>query len=111
METSYFANIRNLDISKVISIALYGPKWITIRTYPYLYPKWYMIEDVKKDGDTDKYRERYYNEILNRLSAEKVYKDLKDCILLCWEKPGVFCHRRLVAEWIESKLGTVVPEI
>ena len=32
-------------------------------------------------------------------------------ILLCWESLNVRCHRRLVAEWLEEKLGIVVPEL
>ena len=35
-------------------------------------------------------------------------------VLLCWEKPGgtsaAFCHRRLVAQWLQSELGHVVSE-
>jgi hypothetical protein len=23
-----------------------------------------------------------------------------DCVLLCWEAPGVRCHRRIVADWL-----------
>lgn len=34
-----------------------------------------------------------------------------DVVLLCYEKPGQFCHRRLVAEWFEQELGLVVPEL
>jgi hypothetical protein len=30
--------------------------------------------------------------------------------LLCWEAPGKFCHRRLVAAWLEDALGIDVPE-
>jgi hypothetical protein len=34
-----------------------------------------------------------------------------DAILLCWESFNVRCHRRLVAEWLEEKVGIVVPEV
>jgi hypothetical protein len=30
--------------------------------------------------------------------------------MLCWEKPGEGCHRRICAEWLETALGIVVPE-
>ncbi len=33
-----------------------------------------------------------------------------NCALLCWESPGVFCHRRRVAEWLEQSLNIEVPE-
>lgn len=33
-----------------------------------------------------------------------------DVALLCYEKPGEFCHRRLVAEWIRQETGVCVDE-
>ena len=26
-------------------------------------------------------------------------------VLLCWESPGDFCHRRMIAKWIEEEKG------
>ena len=34
-----------------------------------------------------------------------------DVILLCFEKPGEFCHRHLVAQWLKSNLNIDVIEI
>jgi uncharacterized protein (DUF488 family) len=49
---------------------------------------------------------------LSKLDPQKVFSDLgQDAILLCWEKPGEDCHRRLVAEWLEGLLGIKVPEL
>ena len=45
-----------------------------------------------------------------------MYQELKDCVLVCFESPKdiasgkKFCHRRMVAGWIETELGIVVPE-
>lgn len=51
-------------------------------------------------------------EILEGLDPQKVFDDLaEDAILLCWEAPGKFCHRRLVAAWLEEKLGVQMPEL
>jgi uncharacterized protein (DUF488 family) len=52
-----------------------------------------------------------YKKILDNLDPRKVYEDLgQEAILLCWEKPGDFCHRGMVAEWLEEHLGIRVPE-
>ncbi|MDV6237616.1 DUF488 family protein [Leptospira ellisii] len=57
-----------------------------------------------------------FNEKLFKLDAVEVLEQLKelsqgkDLALLCYEKPGDFCHRRLVAEWLERKTGIEVPE-
>ena len=57
------------------------------------------------------YTQRYYNETLSRLDPQKVYNDLDGKILLCHEPPGEFCHRRLVARWLEDSLNIEVPEL
>jgi len=67
-------------------------------------------------------REQYvaqFDEILAGLNPLEVARDLVDLaarenadpIMLCWESPNVFCHRRMVAEWLENELGIMVPEI
>ena len=50
---------------------------------------------------------------LNEVNAgyRQVFLDLgENAILLCHEPPGQFCHRRLVAAWLEKFLNIVVPE-
>jgi len=53
-----------------------------------------------------------YRKQLATLDPRQVAEDLgSDAILLCWESFNVRCHRRRVAEWLEEKLGIVVPEL
>lgn len=33
-----------------------------------------------------------------------------DVALVCYEKPGEFCHRRIVAEWLKETAGITVEE-
>jgi hypothetical protein len=52
-----------------------------------------------------------YAKQLARLNPQKIVDELgPDAILLCWEAPGEYCHRRIVAHWLETELGLVVPE-
>ena len=50
------------------------------------------------------------------LDAQRVYEDLerlsngRDCVLLCYEKSGDFCHRHLVADWLNKKLDLNIQE-
>jgi hypothetical protein len=61
--------------------------------------------------DEAAYREEY-QKILDKLDPQEVFEYLgENAILLCWEPPGKFCHRRLVAEWFERELGVEVPEL
>jgi len=56
--------------------------------------------------------DREYRKQLDSLDAKQVAEDLgPNAIILCWESFNVRCHRRLVAEWLEEKLGIVVPEL
>jgi uncharacterized protein (DUF488 family) len=55
---------------------------------------------------------RYYEETLSTLDPQTVYDELgEDAILLCFEKPPTFCHRHLVAKWLEFHLGKPVREL
>jgi uncharacterized protein (DUF488 family) len=62
--------------------------------------------------DEEEYTRSFWAEVLSKLDHARVYADLgEDAVLLCWERPSAFCHRRLVAEWFEDKLGVSVPEV
>ncbi len=37
--------------------------------------------------------------------------DAPGCVLLCFERPGEFCHRRIFAVWWEEQTGEIVPEL
>lgn len=71
-----------------------------------------MLRDYKAGRLTDaQYAEQYRALVLYWEHPDRVVEFLgADAILLCWEPAGQFCHRRLVAEWLETSLGIVVPE-
>ena len=66
----------------------------------------YPMLKLGNDGYLEKFAA-----ILSRLDPEIVAEDVKGKILLCWEKPGDFCHRRLVAEWLKEELDYDIPEL
>lgn len=108
MRTSYFSLYKKPD---AVGIAMVTPDWYgPCRTYPDLFPKKSFLFKYKKDHNEEDYIQAYYEQVLSKLDPEKVYEDLKDNTLLCWEKAGKFCHRRLVAAWLELSLGVEVPE-
>jgi uncharacterized protein (DUF488 family) len=71
-----------------------------------------MVQKSKSDEMTDEEFERQFKEyVLDKLDAKEILNEMgEDAILLCWEPPGEFCHRRIVAQWLESELGIKVPE-
>ncbi|MGZ4303127.1 MAG: DUF488 family protein [Gaiellaceae bacterium] len=63
---------------------------------------------------------RRYRERLDAIGAKGLQKcfadisaehDGRGLVLLCFEKPGQFCHRRVLAEWWEEQTGQHVPEL
>lgn len=79
--------------------------------YPSLAPSSHLLYDIKSYViDQMEYEKRYRKEVLSKLDPTKVYEDLKNNVLLCWEPAGEFCHRRIVAAWITENLGIEIPE-
>ena len=109
MHTSYFANLRNvtnpLSISRVTPVWYYGPEYKTLAPY------WNLMMDYKAGVITsEQYTELFNEDVLGRLNALDVWHDIRamygdNVTLLCYEKPGDFCHRRLVADWFKRELG------
>lgn len=110
IQTSYFSKYKG---ENAVSISLSKPKWYpNCREYKILAPTWDLLNRYKKDKDEDYYIGRYYREVLSKLDPQKVYEELgEDAVLLCWEKSSDFCHRHLIAEWLEHHLGIEVNEI
>jgi hypothetical protein len=54
----------------------------------------------------------YKAQVLDKLDPYKIIKDLggDNFIMCCWEDPGVFCHRRVVAAWMQKEAGVLVEE-
>ena len=88
------------------------------KCYPALAPKksfWQVWFDnrgkISKEDNTKFYIEKYYEEVLSKMDVNKVYKELDEKILLCYEDPQDFCHRQIVAAWFELYTGIKVPEV
>jgi hypothetical protein len=74
-----------------------------------------LLNDRKKNDLSDEEYTRIFNEHLSQFDPREMYDAIveeygDDVTLLCYEKPGDFCHRRLVAEWFEKHLDVKVPE-
>lgn len=94
-----------------ISIARWAPKGFKeLPKFSALAPgSWF------KTADRETYK-RLYAEQLAGLNPGSTWDTLHELagrhepILLCWEPPGRFCHRRLVAEWFAAALRVEVHE-
>ena len=110
MNTSYFAKSANHP--NAVSICAKAPDWYHGRQYKALAPKYWFFQKYKQDNDEDFYTEQFFAEVLNQLDAQQVFNELgENAVLLCYEAPGKFCHRHLVAYWLETKLNIKVSEL
>ena len=115
--TSYFANLKNLEKENIfpIGICCYPPKWFNGPNLGAIAPTPDILEKCKSSHA--EYEKRYKAEVLS------IFKDIstlinkisyisggKDVALCCYEKPSDFCHRHIVAKWLEEQAGIEVKE-
>lgn len=112
--TSYFAQLKNLPSNIIpISICDKTPDWYTGLQYKKLAPKYDFFQEWKKNHDNDYYIKCYKEQVLDKLTPTGVIIDLSNMIysfnigeshiaLICYEKPSDFCHRHLVANWLNE---------
>lgn len=102
-----------------------APKLVTYVPYSEKYKK---LLELKKDllmkqeyinyrkEIEDEYIKSYYDIRLKDLDVDALLMTLKNkfgenIILLCHEPVNEFCHRRLIADYIELKTGIYIPEV
>ena len=115
--TSYFGNLKNLPDS-IVPIAICGavPAGYKGWRYTKLAPKLNFFKVYKETLDKDYYIRNFKKEIFDVLDPNRVVEELsvyaqgKDIALICYEKPGDFCHRHLVAEWLTENTDYKVEE-
>ena len=69
------------------------------------------IGNISEEENTRYYIEEYYRQVLAKVNIEELLKDEKNPILLCYEKGQEFCHRHVLAEYIELTYGVKVRDI
>ena len=112
--TSYFAKLRSLPENIVpVSICGKAPDWYKRLQYKKLAPKYDFFIEWKKNHDNEYYIKCFKEQVLDKLNATDVILDLSklvpsfnvgedDVCLICYEQPSDFCHRHLVADWLNK---------
>lgn len=109
--TGYFAKVKTYQNAGLVPISIArSAKYYNGLSYIQLAPPYWLIKQSEKI---------YVPEFMKLLSTLKplwVYEELKrlsnnrDIILLCHEKAGDFCHRHLVADWLNVNLKLDIME-
>ncbi len=86
--------------------------------FPALAPKlsfWKVWHDnigkISEEENNRYYVEQYYLQVLSKLDPLEIFEELDNSILLCYEENLEFCHRHIVAEWLQLSLDIKVPEV
>ena len=110
--------MKNYDIEGGVSITLLpsnSPE--IIFEYKALAPNWRLWNDFKKKKISEKKFIIEYQSMLNELNSKHVIEHLNfltgglEPILMCNCAKTKFCHRHLVADWLEQESGLIIKEL
>lgn len=112
--TSYFGNMKRLSAAGImpIGIARWKPRFYNGVNMFSVAPTRYMLSDACGQEEYIK----LYNEILRSRGAQNILNEIesiakgRNVALLCYEKPGDFCHRHLLADFLNKELGLNISE-
>ena len=117
MKTGCFKHIDEEKNNGFISISLYPSKNDFVRyEYKSLAPNWKLFENLKSNNISQEKFIEEFMEQLNSLNAITVFDDLKSLvtgfepILMTNGNKKKFCHRHLVADWLQNELNIQVDE-
>ena len=69
------------------------------------------IGKISEQDNIRYYIIEYYKQVLSKVDIEQLFENEKAPILLCYEDSSEFCHRHILAEYINIKYGIEVYEI
>ena len=126
--TSCYENAKNGNLVSITGDG--GNAWgFYGNSYKKMSPRLYLWEYYESNPDNltedeliNWYIKEFYELRLKELNINEFLNTLKEkfgeeIILLCHELPGItinkehFCHRRLLADYIELETGLVIPEL
>lgn len=126
--TSCYENVKSGNLVSITGDG--GKAWgFSGAAYKKMSPRLYLWQYYDQNPDNltedeliDWYIREFYDLRLKDLNPKELMNTLnqkfgENIVLLCHELPGLdinkehFCHRRLIADWIELETGIVIPEI
>lgn len=118
----YTSSYKNFNSNLYKGIAISGDagknaNWDR-ESYTALAPKrdffttWKNNKGKISDEENNKYyMHEFYDKVLSKLEPQTIYDYLCNGFLLCYENNSEFCHRHIVAAWLELFLNIEVKEV
>ena len=116
--TSNFASAHRFDPSRycLVSISRFSPKgWVGYHV-PALAPSACLLREFKSGAINEAGYTVRYLQYLDGIGVRSDFQVMakwahgRDIVLLCYEKAGAFCHRRLLAQWVLDNYGYDIKE-
>ena len=105
-------NLISISFDKGKDAGFFGKAMLDLAPYRDFFHVWKSnIGKIPEEVNTRYYIEQYYRRVLSKVDIMGLLKNEKDPILLCYEESSQFCHRHVLAEFINIKYGIEVPEI
>lgn len=109
-------NLVSISANKGRSVGFVGNSYTKLAPKKDFWNIWHdNIGKIDEDENNTYYMHEYYNQVLANLDANEILKELQqfgeDVVLLCFENENEFCHRHLVATWLERILKIEVSEV
>lgn len=105
-------NLISISFDKGKDAGFSGKAMLDLAPYRDFFHVWKNnIGKIPEEVNTRYYIEQYYRRVLSKVDVMGLLKNEKDPILLCYEESSQFCHRHVLAEYINIKYGIEVPEI
>ena len=117
--TSCFNYAKRLDSSKffVVSISRFPPKWFQGYKCFEFAPSAELLRRFKGGLSKYHYGLVYRHEVLESIDVHHVFEGLarlacgRDIVLCCFEPAYEFCHRRLLARYVQEVWGYSIDEL
>ena len=105
-------NLISISGDKGKSIGFEGKSLTKLAPKRAFWNEWHNnIGRISEEENTKFYIQEYYKQVLSQVDIEELLKDEKDPILLCYEREQDFCHRHVLAEFINIRYGINVEDI
>ena len=117
--TSCFKFAKGLDESKyfVVSISRFPPKGFKGYKCFEFAPPADLLRRFKNGLSQYQYSVKYRRVVLDNIDVHKVFENLavqacgRDIVLCCFEPAFDFCHRRLLAQYVQEVWGYSIEEL
>lgn len=114
--TTYYKRLENfageMSNAVIVQVSNSKPKWFPwdCLSYKALMPDWDCVAALKNGSISEEEFTRRYKNKLNKLDRQTVLEELQykaeseganTVYLVCWEASNKFCHRHILAEWLD----------